>query len=127
MSLIDKNAKNIPEGDYLNMCKLMMDLHKRNDTLTVTPDVVGEEFIMTTSALNKCHRWIISSEALRDAFIEYKNNPEDKMKFGIYKQIKEASTAYWRELTQTCGYNEIMWFIHRGTLAQRQFREYSTT
>jgi hypothetical protein len=126
MSLIDKNAENMPEGDYLEMCRLMMDLNKRREMLVVTPDVVGEEFIMTADALNKCHRWITASEALREAFSEYKNDLGNKMKLGIYNQIREASRVYWRELTQTCGYDEIMWFIHRGTLAQRHFRYYGT-
>jgi len=45
---------------------------------------------------------------------------------GIYKQIREASKAYWRELTQTHGYEELMWFVHRGTNAERDFRYYGT-
>jgi hypothetical protein len=124
MSLIDKNSQLIPEGDYIRMCECMKQLNKKRTMLVVTPDVVSEEFIMTADALNKCHRWITASEALRDAFSEYRNDPGNKMKLGIYNQIREASRVYWRELTQTCGYNEIMWFIHHGTLARRDFRHY---
>ena len=124
MSLIDENAQLIPEGDYIRMCECMKQLNKKRTMLVVTPDVVSEEFIMTADALNKCHRWITASEALRDAFSEYRNDPGNKMKLGIYNQIREASRVYWRELTQTCGYNEIMWFIHHGTLARRDFRHY---
>ena len=52
MSLIDKNSDGIPEGDYLQMCRIMKELHKSEKTLLVTPDVVGEDFIMTSDALN---------------------------------------------------------------------------
>ena len=91
MSLIDKNATLIPEGDYLKMCQLMMTLNQNSKTLTVTPDVVGE----------RAHKWITVSDALRESFIEHEKDPMDKVKLGIYKQIREASKAYWRELTQT--------------------------
>jgi hypothetical protein len=57
MSLIDKNAELIPEGDYLQMCRIMKELHRSEKTLLVTPDVVGEDFIMTSDALNHCHKW----------------------------------------------------------------------
>jgi hypothetical protein len=124
MSLIDKNADKMPEGDYLKMCQLMMQLNASQKTLLVTPEMVGEDFIMTSEALNRCHKWIISTEALRDSFIEHEKDPEDKVKFGIFKQIREASNSYWYELTQTHGYDELMWFVHRGTIAQRHFRYY---
>ena len=126
MSLIDENSERIPEGDYLQMCRIMKELHQNRKTLLVTPEVVGEDFIMTSEALNRCHKWIVTTEALREAFIEHEKDPEDKVKLGIYKQIQEASKAYWRELTQTCGYEELMWFVHRGTNAQRDFRYYGT-
>ena len=126
MSLIDENSERIPEGDYLQMCRIMKEMYKTKNTLRVTPDVVSEDFIMTSEALNKCHKWITASDALRESFIEHEKDPEDKVKLGIYKQIREASKAYWRELTQTHGYEELMWFVHRGTNAERDFRYYDT-
>jgi hypothetical protein len=124
MSLIDKNSHKIPEGDYIRMCRLLKEMYKSRDRLLVTPDVVGEDFIMTSDAFNKCHTWIRSTEALRDAFEEHEKDPTDKLKLAIYKQIREASNLYWRELNQTHGCEELMWFVHRGTLAQRDFRYY---
>ena len=102
MSLIDKNAELIPEGDYLQMCRIMKELHKSEKTLLVTPDVVGEDFIMTSDALNHCHKWIVATNAL------------------------QATKSYWREFTQTYGYEELMWFVHRGTIAQRHYRHLSS-
>ena len=124
MSLIDKHSHRIPEGDYIRMCRLMKEMYRTRDRLLVTPDVIGENFIMTSDALNKCHTWIKSTEALRDAFEEHEADPTDKVKLSIYRQIREASNIYWRELNQTSGHEELMWFIHRGTLAQRNFRYY---
>jgi hypothetical protein len=124
MSLIDKHSHRIPEGDYIRMCRLMKEMYRTRDRLLVTPDVVGEDFIMTSDAFNKCHTWIKSTEALRDAFEEHEADPTDKVKLSIYRQIREASNIYWRELNQTSGHEELMWFIHRGTLAQRDFRYY---
>jgi hypothetical protein len=66
MSLIDKNADKMPEGDYLQMCRIMKELHQSEKTLLVTPDVVGEDFIMTSDALNHCHKWITATNALHD-------------------------------------------------------------
>ena len=125
MSLIDENSQLIPEGDYIRMCECMKQLNKNRNMLVVTPDVVSENFIMTSDALNKCHTWIKSTEALRDASEEHKKDPEDRVKLGIYKQIREASKLYWRELCQTYGYEELMWFVHHGTNAQRDFRYYT--
>jgi uncharacterized protein YbcC (UPF0753/DUF2309 family) len=125
MSLIDKNSQRIPEGDYIRMCDYMKQLNKKQNTLRVTPDVVSEDFIMTSDALNRCHKWIIATDTLRDAFIEHEKDPTDKVKLGIFKQIREASKQYWYELTQTHGYEELMWFVYRGTVAQRHFRYYS--
>ena len=126
MSLIDKNARLIPEGDYLQMCRIMKELHRSEKTLLVTPDVVGEDFIMTSDALNRCHKWIMVTNTLHDAFVEHEKDPEDKVKMGIFKQLREASQSYWREFTQTYGYEELMWFIHRGTIAQRHYRHLSS-
>ena len=126
MSLIDKNARLIPEGDYLHMCRIMKELHRSEKTLLVTPDVVGEDFIMTSDALNRCHKWIMVTNTLHDAFVEHEKDPEDKVKVGIFKQLREASQSYWREFTQTYGYQELMWFIHRGTIAQRHYRHLSS-
>jgi|TARA_B110000977_G_scaffold116349_1_gene150297 hypothetical protein len=126
MSLIDENSERIPEGDYLQMCRIMKEMYKTKNTLFVTPDVVSENFIMTSEALNKCHTWIRSTEALRESFIEHEKDPEDKVKLGIYKQIREASRSYWCELCRTYGYEELMWFVHRGTNAERDFRYYGT-
>ena len=127
MSLIDENSERIPEGDYLQMCRIMKEMYKTKNTLFVTPDVVSENFIMTSEALNKCHTWIRSTEALRESFIEHEKDPDDKVKLGIYKQIREASRSYWCELCRTYGYEELMWFVHRGTNAERDFRYYGTT
>jgi hypothetical protein len=69
----------------------------------------------------------MASETLRESFIEHEKDPEDKVKLGIYKQIREATFLYWRELRQTHGYEELMWFVHRGTNAERDFRYYGTT
>ncbi len=91
MSLIDENSERIPEGDYLQMCRIMKEMYKTKNILRVTPDVVSEDFIMTSEALNKCHKWIMASETLRESFIEHEKDPEDKVKLGIYKQIREAS------------------------------------
>ena len=124
MSLIDENSERIPEGDYLQMCRILKEMYKNRNTLLVTPDVVSEDFIMTSDALNKCHKWIVASESLQEAFEAHTNDSDDKVKLGIYKQIREASNVYWRELTNTCGYEEIMWFIHHGELAKRHFRYY---
>ena len=124
MSLIDKNAELIPEGDYLQMCRIMKELHRSERTLLVTPDVVGEDFIMTSDAFNKCYTWIKSTEALRDAFEDHEQDPTNKVKLAIYIQLREACNLYWRELNQTHGHEELLWFIHRGTLAQRDFRYY---
>ena len=126
MSLIDENSERIPEGDYLQMCRIMKEMYKTKNTLFVTPDVVSENFIMTSEALNKCHTWIRSTEALRESFIEHEKDPDDKVKLGIYKQIREASRSYWCELCRTYGYEELMWFVHRGTNAERDFRYYGT-
>lgn len=124
MSLIDKNSHKIPEGDYIRMCRLLKEMYKTRDQLLITPDVVGEDFIMTSDAFNKCYTWIKSTEALRYAFEEHEADPTHKVKLAIYRQIREASNVYWRELTQTYGHDELMWFVHRGTLAQRDFRYY---
>jgi hypothetical protein len=121
MSLIDKNATLIPEGDYLKMCQLMMELDRNRKCLLVTPDVVGEDFIITSEALNKCHKWILATETLRDAFSDHEKDPEDKLKLCIFKQIREATSLYWRELRHTRGYEELMWFVHKGTLAHRYY------
>jgi len=124
MSLIDKNSHKIPEGDYIRMCRLLKEMYKTKDRILVTPDVVGEDFIITSDAFNKCYTWIRSTEALRDAFEEHEADPTHKVKLAIYKQVREASNLYWRELNQTSGYEELMWFVHRGTLARRDFRYY---
>jgi len=124
MSLIDKHSHRIPEGDYIHMCRLMKEMYKTRNQLLVKPDVVGEDFIMTSDALNKCHTWIRSTEALRYAFEEHKKDPDNKVKFTIFRQIREASNLYWRELTHAYGYEELMWFVHHGTNAQRDFRYY---
>jgi hypothetical protein len=126
MSLIDKNAELIPEGDYLQMCRIMKELYRSEKTLLVTPDVVGEDFIMTSDALNRCHTWITATNALQDAYIEHEKYPEDKVKAGIFGQLREATMSYWREFTQTYGYEELMWFVHRGTIAQRHYRHLSS-
>ena len=126
MSLIDENSERIPEGDYLQMCRIMKEMYKTKNTLFVTPDVESETFIMTSEALNMCHTWIRSTEALRESFIEHEKDPDDKVKLGIYKQIREASRSYWCELCRTYGYEELMWFVHRGTNAERDFRYYGT-
>jgi hypothetical protein len=126
MSLIDKNAELMPEGDYLQMCRIMKELHRSEKTLLVTPDVVGEDFIMTTDALNHCHKWIVATNALHDAYIEHEKDPENKVKAGIFGQLREATKSYWREFTQTYGYEELMWFVHRGTIAQRHYRHLSS-
>jgi hypothetical protein len=104
----------------------MKELHRSEKTLLVTPDVVGEDFIMTSDALNRCHKWIMVTNTLHDAFVEHEKDPEDKVKVGIFKQLREASQSYWREFTQTYGYQELMWFIHRGTIAQRHYRHLSS-
>ena len=124
MSLIDENSHRIPEGDYIKMCECMKDLNRDQTTLRVTPDVVSEDFIMTSEAFNKCHKWIMAVEGLRDAYIDYNNDPDSIEKLRILTQVREACKAFWRELTQTHGYDELMWFIHRGTVAQRDFRHY---
>ena len=126
MSLIDKNAELIPEGDYLQMCRIMKELHQSEKTLLVTPDMIGEDFIMTSDALNRCHTWITATNALQDAYIEHEKDPEDKVKAGIFGQLREATMSYWREFTQTYGYDELMWFVHRGTIAQRHYRHLSS-
>ena len=126
MSLIDKNAELIPEGDYLQMCRIMKELHKSEKTLLVTPDVVGEDFIMTSDALNGCHKWIMATNALQDAYVEHEKDPENKVKAGIFGQLREATKSYWRDFTQTHGYEELMWFVHRGTIAQRHYRHLSS-
>ena len=124
MSLIDKNATLIPEGDYLKMCQLMMELDRNKKCLLVTPEVIGEDFIMTSEVLTKCHKWIVATDSLRDAFFEHEKDPENKVKLCIFKQIREATTLYWSELRRVQGYEELMWFIYKGTLAQRHFRFY---
>lgn len=122
MNLIDKNSDGIPEGDYIQMCRIMKEMYKTRNVLLVTPDVVGEDFVVTSEALNRCHKWIVATNALHDAFIEHEKDPENKVKTGIYTQLQEATRSYWREFTQTYGYEELMWFVHRGTIAQRNFR-----
>ena len=124
MSLIDENSHRIPEGDYIKMCECMKDLNRDQTTLRVTPDVVSEDFVMTSDAFNKCHRWIIAVNGLRDAYIDYNNDPDSTDKLAILRQVREGCRIFWRELTQTPGYRELMWFIHRGTVAQRDFRHY---
>ena len=126
MSLIDKNAHLVPEGDYIQMCRIMKEMYRSNKTLLVTPDVVGEDFIMTADSLNKCHKWITATNALQDAFIQHEKYPEDNVKTGIFKQLREAVRSYWSELRDTQGYDELMWFIHRGTIAQRHYRYLSS-
>jgi hypothetical protein len=124
MSIIDENSHRIPEGDYIKMCECMKNLNKDQTTLRVTPDVVSEDFIMTSDAFNKCHKWIVAVGGLRDAYIDYSNDPDNDEKLGILRCVREACKTFWRELTQTQGYNELMWFVHRGTVAQRDFRHY---
>ena len=124
MSLIDKHSQLIPEGDYIRMCECMKQLNKNRNMLVVTPDVVSENFIMTSDALNGCYTWIISTEALRYAFEDHEKDQDNKVKFTIFRQIREASNLYWRELTHAYGYEELMWFVHHGTNAQRDFRYY---
>jgi len=56
MSLIDKHSHRIPEGDYIHMCRLMKEMYKTRNQLLVKPDVVGEDFIMTSDAsINATH------------------------------------------------------------------------
>ncbi len=126
MSLIDKHSQLIPEGDYIRMCECMKQLNKNRNMLVVTPDVVSENFIMTSDALNGCYTWIISTEALRYAFEDHEKDPDNKVKFTIFRQIREASKLYWRELNATYGFDELMWFVNRGSDARRDFRYYST-
>src|SRR5210317_2195773 len=116
MSLIDEHAHRISEGDYIKMCECMKDLNSVQTTLRVTPDVVSEDFIMTSDAFNKCLTWIVAVDSLRDAYIDYNNDPDSVEKLGILTHIREACKGFWRELTQTRGYDELMWFIHRGTI-----------
>jgi hypothetical protein len=124
MSLIDENAHRIPEGDYIKMCECMKNLNRGQTTLRVTPDVVSEDFVMSSDAFNKCHKWIVAVDGLRDAYIDYTNEPDNIEKHRILTCVREACKTFWRELTQTQGYDELMWFVHRGTLAQRDFRHY---
>jgi len=126
MSLIDKHSQLIPEGDYIRMCECMKQLNKNRNMLVVTPDVVSENFIMTSDALNGCHKWISATDSLRDAFIEHEKDPDNKVKFAIFRQIREASKLYWRELNATYGFDELMWFVNRGSDTRRDFRYYST-
>jgi len=89
MSLIDKHSHRIPEGDYIHMCRLMKEMYKTRNQLLVKPDVVGEDFIMTSDALNKCHTWIRSTEALRDAFEEHEKIPKTvKWEFQTIRELK---------------------------------------
>ena len=125
MSLIDENSHRIPEGDYIRMCECMKRINKQQNTLCVTPDVVSEDFIMTSDALNKCHKWIMATRTMRDVFIDLEKDPEDKMKMELFNQMREATKSFWYEFTQTRGCDELMWFIHRGTIAQRDYRYYS--
>ena len=125
MSLIDENSQRMPEGDYIRMCECMKQLNKKQKILHVTPDVVSEDFIMTSDALNRCHKWIASTDSLKDAFIEHERDPENQLKLGIFRQIREASKLYWRELKQTRGFDELMWFVNRGSNARMDFRYYS--
>jgi hypothetical protein len=125
MSLIDENSHRVPEGDYIRMCECMKRINKQQNTLCVTPDVVSEDFIMTSDALNKCHKWIMSTRTMRDAFIDCEKDPEDKMKIVLFNQMREATKSFWYEFTHTRGYDELIWFIHRGTIAQRDYRYYS--
>ena len=106
------------------MCQLMMELDRNKKCLLVTPEVIGEDFIMTSEVLTKCHKWIVATDSLRDAFFEHEKDPENKVKLCIFKQIREATTLYWSELRRVQGYEELMWFIYKGTLAQRHFRFY---
>jgi len=101
MSLIDKHSHRIPEGDYIHMCRLMKEMYKTRNQLLVKPDVVGEDFIMTSDALNKCHTWIRSTEALRYAFEEHKKDPDNKVKFTIF-QTNTRSLQPLLERTHTC-------------------------
>ena len=124
MSLIDENSNRIPEGDYIRMCECMKEIHEKQNVITVTPDVVSEDFIMTGEVLNKCHKWIVTTDALRDAYIEHQKDPDDQVNLGVYNTIREACNSFWYELTNTRGYDELMWFIRQGGIAQRDFRYY---
>ena len=124
MHLIDKNTHLIPEGDYIRMCECMKEIHEKQDVITVTPDVVSEDFIMTAEVLNNCQKWIVSTDALRDAYIEHQKDPEDRVNLGVYNIIREACSSFSNELTGTRGYDELMWFIRQGGIAQRDFRYY---
>ena len=90
MSLIDENSHRIPEGDYIKMCECMKNLNRDQTTLRVTPDVVSEDFIMTSHAFNKCYTWIVAAGGLRDAYIDYNNDPDNVEKLGILRSIREA-------------------------------------
>jgi len=124
MSLIDENSNRIPEGDYIRMCECMKEIHEKQNVITVTPDVVSEDFIMTGEVLTKSHKCIDTTAALRDAYIEHHNYPEDRVNLGVYNNIREACSSFWNELTRTRGYDELMWFIRQGGIAQRDFRYY---
>jgi hypothetical protein len=122
MSLIDENAHLIPEGEYLKMCECMKKLDRGQSKLYVTPG----DFTMTSDAFTICHRWIVATDGLRDAYTNYTTDPDNIENMRILIQVREACKTLWRELTQTHGYDELMWFIHKGTIAQRNFRHLSS-
>ena len=75
MSLIDKNAELIPEGDYLQMCRIMKELHKSEKTLLVTPDVVGEDFVRYIGESEWTHRRIVIVSGTKTWESNSKNEP----------------------------------------------------
>ena len=52
LELVDKNANTIPEGDYLEMCNILKEIHEKvkpppflldqNEPMTMTPQALAE-------------------------------------------------------------------------------------
>lgn len=43
MSFLDRNSENFKEGEYLEMCNLLMSLHKKMETISVSPEFASTQ------------------------------------------------------------------------------------
>ena len=57
MSFLDRNSENFKEGEYLEMCNLLMSLHKKIENVPITPEFAATQPLPpVTPVVNATHR-----------------------------------------------------------------------
>lgn len=104
MSLIDKNASSIPEGDYIRMCSLMKNLHGFEDALHVVPESTEREILIDRNCIDKCYQWIMTMCMYDDIIRDYDHNQKrtaitPALKLDALREVAAAHGEYLEDYT----------------------------